>query len=387
MSTPISFTLVDSDSALRDCCQTLLSSAAIAVDTEFMRTRTYFAKLGLVQLANDEHCWLVDPLAIADLEPLRELLQAPSVVKVLHSCSEDLQVLQSSLNVLPTPLFDTQIAAGFVGEPFAMGYARIVKSLLDVELNQQETRSDWLQRPLSDAQLHYAAEDVHYLIQVYDILSERIARADRRGWVEEDMTRLLTTAAAPDEPEQAYLRIKAAWQLDHAGLAVLQALTAWRETRAQTDNLPRSWVIADRDLMELAETRPASLSALAAVGELPPKLIRRHGELLVELIQATLTQPDRWPEPVPERLPRHASPLLKALRSRVDAVAEELGVAAELLGRKKDLEPLVRAVVQGHEPQLTEPLASGWRREVIGEPLLAVVQSAASANAERENRP
>lgn len=377
MSTSISYTLVDSDSALRDCCQTLLSSAAIAVDTEFMRTRTYFAKLGLVQLANSERCWLVDPLAITNLEPLRELLQAPSVVKVLHSCSEDLQVLQSSLGVLPMPLFDTQIAAGFVGEPFAMGYARIVKALLGVELNQQETRSDWLHRPLSDAQLHYAAEDVHYLIRVYELLAERIATAGRREWVEEDMTRLLSAAATPDEPEQAYLRIKAAWQLDHAGLAVLQALTAWRENRARTDDLPRSWVMADRTLMELAEARPATLSELSAVGDLPPKLIRRHGEFLVELIQATLAQRDLWPEPVPERLPRHGSPLLKALRSRVDAVAEQLGVAAELLARKKDLEPLARAVVQGREPQLTEPLASGWRREVIGEPLLAVVQSAA----------
>lgn len=378
MSLSLSFTLVDSDSALRDCCRTLSSAAAIAVDTEFMRTRTYYAKLGLVQLATNEHCWLVDPLAIDDLEPLRELLQAPSVIKVLHSCSEDLQVLQSSLDVLPAPLFDTQIAAGFVGEPFAMGYSRIVKALLDVDLDQQETRSDWLQRPLSESQLHYAAEDVHYLIQVYDILAARIAAADRRAWVEEDMTRLLATVAAPDEPEQAYLRIKAGWQLDHAGLAVLQTLTAWRETRAQVDDLPRSWVIADRDLLELAETRPTSLGALAVVGELPPKLIRRHGEFLVELIQTTLADPDRWPRRLPERLPRNASSLLKAMRRRVDEVAEHIGMAPELLARKKDIEPLVRAVIQGATPQLVEPLAAGWRHDLIGKPLLALAQQSAS---------
>lgn len=379
MSTSIPFTLVASDAALRDCCQILSSSAAIAVDTEFMRTRTYYARLGLVQLANREHCWLVDPLAIADLDPLRELLQAPSVLKVLHSCSEDLQVLQSSLGVLPTPLLDTQVAAGFVGEPFAMGYGRIVQALLGVELSQQETRSDWLQRPLSESQLHYAAEDVHYLIRVYEVLAERIERAGRRAWVEEDMATLLAAAAKPDDPMQAYLRIKAAWQLDRAGLAVLQVLTAWRETQAQATDLPRSWVIADRDLMELAETRPANLGALAAVGELPPKLIRRHGEHLLGLIRATLAgKAENWPGLLPERLPRHASSLLKALRQQVDAVAGRLELAPELLARKKDLEPLVRAVIEGDEPQLTESLAQGWRRDPIGKPLLALVQAAAA---------
>lgn len=375
MSEPIPFILVDSDAALRDCCQILLSSPAIALDTEFMRTSTYFAKLGLVQLANREHCWLVDPLAISDLEPLRQLLQAPTVLKVLHSCSEDLQVLQTSLGVFPEPLFDTQVAAGFVGEAFAMGYGRLVKALLDIDLDKQETRSDWLQRPLNAAQLYYAAEDVHYLIRAYEVLAERIDKMGRREWVVEDMNALLV-AATPEQPEQAYLRIKAAWQLDHAGLAVLQALATWRELQVRDQDIPRSWLIPDRDLMALAETRPATLAALSAAVELSPKVIRRHGEQLLELINTSRGAEASWPEPLPERLPRPAAKLLKELRNRAEEIATSIEMAPELLTRKKDLEPLVRAAWQGVEPRLEGSLAAGWRRDVIGEPLLELVQKA-----------
>lgn len=375
MSEAIPFTLVNSDAALRDCCQRLLSSPVIALDTEFVRTNTYHAKLGLVQLADREHCWLVDPLAISDLEPLRQLLQAPGVLKVLHSCSEDLQVLQSSLDVLPEPLFDTQVAAGFVGEAFSMGYARLIHALLGIELDKHETRSDWLQRPLSASQLHYAAEDVHYLIRAYQVLAERLDREGRRAWVDEDMTALLE-AAAPDDPDQAYLRIKAAWQLDHPGLAVLRALAAWRERQVRDQDIPRNWLIPDRDLMALAETRPGTLQALSAAVELSPKVIRHHGERLLELILDALDHQDDWPEPLPERLPREASRLLKALRKLADDKAEELALAPELLARKKDLEPLARAAWQGSVPELSGSLASGWRREVIGEPLLELARQA-----------
>lgn len=373
MPEPIPFTLVDSAAALQDCCQRLLSAPAVAVDTEFMRTNTYHAKLGLVQLADSEHCWLVDPVAITDLEPLRELLHAPDVLKVLHSCSEDLQVLKSSLNAVPKPILDTQIAAGFVGEPFAMGYARMVKALLDIDLDKHETRSDWLQRPLQASQLYYAAEDVHYLIRAYEVLAERIDKVGRRSWVDEDM-RVLLAMATPEPPEQTYLRIKAAWQLDHAGLAVLQVLAAWRERQAREQDIPRGWLITDRDLMALAETRPKTLEAMSAAVALSPKFVRRHGERLLALIDTALDREQEWPQPLPERLPRPAAKLMKDLRAMADDVAIGIDLAPELLARKKDLEPMVRAAWQGEEPQLPGALATGWRRAVIGEPLLELAR-------------
>lgn len=370
MPEAIPFTLVDSDEQLRECCARLQSAAVIALDTEFVRTNTYHAKLGLVQLADRDHCWLVDPLAIDDLEPLRQLLTAPTVLKVLHSCSEDLQVLQSGLGVLPQPLFDTQVAAGFVNEPFSMGYARLIKALLDIELDKHETRSDWLQRPLSESQLYYAAEDVHYLIRAYAVLAERLDAVGRRAWVEEDMQTLLE-AAQPEDPARAYLRIKAAWQLDRPGLAALQTLAEWREREVRERDMPRNWLIADRELMALAETRPRSLPALAAAAEIAPKTLRRQGETLLDLLAQSQANPDHWPEPLPDRLPREASRVLKALRKVVEETAESIGIAPELLARKKELEALARAVWQREEPQLQGALASGWRREVIGEPLLA----------------
>lgn len=364
-------TMVDSDSALADCCATCAKAGRIAFDTEFIRTDTFYPKLGLIQICDGDSVWLVDPLAIVDFAPLVDLLVNEQVVKVFHSCSEDLEVLQSAFGVLPTPLFDTQIAAAFAGEGFSRGYGRLVEQVLGIALDKHETRSDWLQRPLTPSQCLYAAEDVIYLVRVYDHLLAEL-NPERLAWIREDMADLLDSAATPADPDSYYLRIKGAWKLPPADQQLLQKLAAWREQLAREQNKPRSRIVPDNVLIEVARLHPTSRNQLSRIDGFHPQSARQYGELLLEQLDQCLAQGGDGSglELVAPPLEREARLVLAEYRSLIDSKAQELGIAPELLARKKDLETLVRSRLDG-KPVLTGALAQSWRRQVIGEELLA----------------
>ena len=203
--------LVTDANQLQLCIQTLFDSEAIAVDTEFMRTDTFFPILGLVQIFNGNNCWLIDPLSIPDLTPLKNLLTNNDVLKVFHSCSEDIEVLKHVLGCIPQPIFDTQVAAAFVGYGFSKGYATLVNIILDVHVDKGETRSNWLQRPLSDSQLGYAALDVVYLLPVYIELKKELLILERHKWVDEEMTSLVEMASVTEDLSLYFQKIKGAW--------------------------------------------------------------------------------------------------------------------------------------------------------------------------------
>lgn len=364
-------TMVDSDSALADCCATCAQAGRIAFDTEFIRTDTFYPKLGLIQICDGESVWLVDPLAISDFAPLVELLRNEQVVKVFHSCSEDLEVLQSAFGTLPTPLFDTQIAAAFAGEGFSRGYGRLVEQVLGITLDKHETRSDWLQRPLTPSQCLYAAEDVIYLIRVYDHLLVELT-AERLAWIREDMIELLDSAATPTDPASYYLRIKGAWKLSPNDQLLLQKLAVWREQLAREQNKPRSRIVPDNVLIEVARLRPTSRNQLSRIEGFHPQSARQYGEVLLEQLDKCLAEGGDASalDLVPPPLEREARLVLADYRALIDSKAQELGIAPELLARKKDLETLVRSRLDG-KPALSGALAQSWRRQVIGEELLA----------------
>ncbi|MBX9763650.1 MAG: ribonuclease D [Pseudomonadaceae bacterium] len=360
---------IGDNASLARHCATWRRLPFVAVDTEFMRVDTFYPIAGLLQVSEGERAYLIDPLLISDWTPFAELLQDTAVIKVLHACSEDLEVFLRLTGSLPTPLFDTQLAAGYLNLGFSMGYSRLVQAVLNIELPKGETRSDWLQRPLSATQVSYAAEDVLHLAEVYAQLKAQLS-AEKYAWVLEDGAELVGNLRRETDPQQAYREAKLAWKLSRQQLAVLQALCAWREEQARVRNQPRNRIIREHSLWPLARTQPDNLVALARIEDMHPKTVRQDGEFILQLIkQAAAKPPAEWPEALPEPLPLEAATLLKKLRAIGQREGERLNIAPELMLRKKTLEALLKTGYPHGPYQLPESLR-GWRRELMGLALL-----------------
>ncbi|WP_177431763.1 ribonuclease D [Stutzerimonas urumqiensis] len=364
---------VRDDASLAERCDQWRRLPFVAVDTEFMRVDTFYPAAGLVQVGDGQTAYLLDPLAIGDWSPFAALLEDPAVIKVLHACSEDLEVLLRLTGSLPAPLFDTQLAAAYLNLGFSMGYSRLVQAVLGVELPKGETRSDWLQRPLTDTQVQYAAEDAQHLAELYVALAEKLS-PQRHGWVLEDGGELVGNLQRAVDPDEAYRDVKQAWRLNRQQLAVLRALTAWREREARRRNQPRNRVLREASLWPLARYQPQDLTALAKIDEMQPRTVRQDGQQLLELIQAAAALPEsQRPERLPEPLPLDAAPLLKTLRQVGHREGERLGIAPELMLRKKTLEALIKSGYPDGPYQLPESLR-GWRRELMGAALLQALE-------------
>ncbi len=338
----------------------------VVIDTEFVRERTYFARLCLVQVGADGRILLVDPIAIEDLGPLRELLRSGRP-KVVHAARQDVEVLLPVIGAPLAPLFDTQVAAGLLGYPAQVGYAELVRLVLGVELAKGHARTDWAARPLSSAQLVYAADDVRYLMPVRDVLLERLEEAGRRAWLEEDCAALSAPEIYRQDPDDAWQRMKGLERMRPEERAVIRSLARWRERRAIERDLPRGWVLPDEALRELASARPASRGALERVASLPPRTASRFGaEILAAIESAAADSSDTDPAAAQERPTPEQLEQMKRLQQVLRTTAEELGVVPEVLATRRDLAGLIRG------SRDVAPLA-GWRREVIGERLVAAL--------------
>jgi len=358
----------DNDS-LGQLCAEWQQLPFVALDTEFMRVDTFYPIAGLLQVGDGQRAYLIDPLTIDNWQPLAELLENPAVVKVVHACSEDLEVLLRLTGSLPAPLFDTQLAAAYLNLGFSMGYSRLVQEVLGIELPKGETRSDWLQRPLSETQVSYAAEDAVHLAQVFSQLRPKLSE-DKYRWVLEDGAELVANLRREVDPNEVYRDAKLAWKLSRAQLAVLRELCAWREREARARDLPRNRIVREHALWPLARTQPDTLSALAKIEDMHPRTVRQDGEFLLDLIKRSAKLgPEHWPPALPEPLPTEASALLKRLKAVGQAEAERLGIAPELMLRKKTLESLLKSGFPSGPYQLPDSLR-GWRRELMGQALL-----------------
>lgn len=374
---------IASNEALRACCEQLSRVSRIAVDTEFMRSSTFFPKAALFQLFSDEadpqHCYLIDPLAISDFEPLVKLLTDARIVKIFHACSEDLEVFTSFLACVPEPLVDTQLAAGLLSHGPSCSYAALVEAVLGVKLEKGETRSDWLQRPLQSKQIQYAVQDVVYLPALYDALISALTESERRSWACEDCDLLVANAKSPQDLQAFYLRIKSAWKLNSAQLGVLRELSYWREQRARERDMPRNHVVHERVMWNLAKYQPQDVESLKRIEEMDQRTLKRFSKELLEVIaRASALPPESLPSPLPAPLPIGARDLMKALKKAVSDKAAALNLSPEVLVRKADFEFIVRSGMEGGEYCLPERL-QGWRRQVIGEDLLQVARSAAAS--------
>ncbi len=366
--------LIEDSAVLEQVLAEHAGATAVAVDTEFMRRSTFYPQVALLQLCFDDSAWLIDPLALEDIAALIDLMEDRSIVKVLHSPSEDLEVFIQWLGVLPQPLFDTQRAAALLDRGFGLGYRALVDAVCGVDLPKDETRSDWLQRPLSRAQCQYAAQDVLYLLAVYRELRAACEAAGKLDWVLADGDDAVAAQLA--EPEPYYLRIKNAWKLNPRQLGALAAISQWREKTARERDKPRSWVVADADCLQIARALPDSQEQLRAAVELPPAAQRRYADDLLEVLAAQRELPDEaMPAVLPPPPAGRERDLAKRLKQAARDIAASLQVAPEILLSSRDYDALVRmadSAPAGDEPRHWQ----GWRRERVVAPLRALLQKA-----------
>ncbi len=365
------FEWVDTNERLKQLCAQWSSEKALALDTEFIRTDTFYPIMGLLQIADTQGIYLLDPLAINNKEPLQELWKNTAVVKIIHSCSEDLEVFNRYLEVLPTPLFDTQVAAAFVGIGSSMGYSNLVELLFGDLIPKDETRSDWLQRPLSDAQLNYAALDVVHLLPIYHELTQRLSDQQRLQWVELECAALITKASTSNSVTHHYLRIKSAWKLQPKQLAVLKALCSWRESETRVIDIPRNRLIKDSALFDIAQRLPKTKDQLIELNDVNQRFFSSYGEHCLQLIDDVLADDDNYPDRLVAPLNAEQRKLFKQLKTHVVDIAEKISMPAEYLVRKKELEEIVRYPQQAL--LFTPKALKGWREAVITKSLLSIL--------------
>ncbi len=342
-------------------CKRAATFDAVAIDTEFLRERTYHARLCLVQAATPEECVVIDPLAIEDLSALAELMTDEDTLKVFHACSQDMEVLYHALGVLPTPIFDTQVAAAFLGERVQISYNGLVHAFCDVDLPKTESLTDWSRRPLSDLQLEYAVDDVRYLIQAFDVIIERLDELGRASWVLDEMRPMTSLDHYVVDSKTVFKRVKRINSCTRRQLAVARELAAWRERRAERRDVPRKWIMSDEVLLALVKRVPTTVDDFRRT---------RGTEQLSEAdVDAALVAIERGRNCPTAKLPQinrpHRAPspevesVCDLMYALIRLVSERSGVATSIIASRDEL-------VSYMEHPEKSPLRDGWRFELVG---------------------
>ena len=356
--------MIDTADALTAFAERLARQPEIALDTEFMREKTYRAELCLVQIAFGDTAVCIDPIALPDLSALVPALTG-SAVKIMHAARQDLEVMLPAVGLLQ-PVFDTQVAAALAGFPAQIGYAELARRLLGVELDKAHTRTDWARRPLSAEQQQYALDDVRHLGALRAQLLEQLRSKGRLGWLDEELAALGNADALRVAPEEAWKKVKGLPTLDEHRQRLAQSLAAWRERRAVERNRPRGWILDDLSLREIVLRLPRSLDDLARLAEMQESVVRKCGEELLALVrEAGIPDP---PPPLPRREKPDPSVLatVKRLADVAAGVAAELAIGTEVLATRRELERLASG-------RRDVSLLRGWRADVLGQKLLSAL--------------
>ena len=372
---PPHFKLITEDSALAEVCAFARQQSAVALDTEFVRTRTLYPQLGLVQLYAGDEVALIDPTTIQDFSPFIALLADDYVTKVLHACGEDLEVFQHTFQQLPQPMCDTQVMANFLGFANSPGFATLVQHYFQIEIDKGASRTDWLARPLSDTQLHYAAADVWYLLPLYQQMQAQLAQTEWQSAVKNECEFLLNKRAhSGKDPDTAYFAIPNAWKLNSLELMRLKILAKWRMQEAMKRDLALNFVVRSENLWAVAKYNPKSTSALLELG-LSTSEVRIHGKKLLQLLeQVKRIDPKDYP-PMIQQLtddPRYKT-ALKALQQKLKEITPE-NLPQELIASRRSLENLMKwHWLNANKEDLPE-LLQGWRQP-FGDALLNVLKT------------
>ncbi len=355
-------------------CKNLQSAEILAVDTEFVREKTYFHRVGLIQVSSGEHFAAIDPVLLSDLTPLLELFKDPSKLKIFHAARQDLEILVRMCGQIITPVFDTQIAAALVGWGTQISFAKIVHKALGKKLHKSETYTDWCRRPLSDNQIEYAIDDVRYLVPVYNKLVERLKKMNRLDWVKGEVLAWEDpqTFALPD-PQKRMMKIKNLRSLKPRNLTVLKELVSWREGEAvQRDCLPKN-IVRDETLLEIARKVPKDLKMLSELRGFHQKELSKSGLSMLSAIEKAMGVPEEDLTVLPENnghtTVRGVEELLAAY---VQIRSEELKIEPSVLADRKQIHSFVTHYE--HKLDMEEHfLFQGWRKAFIGSPMLSLL--------------
>jgi ribonuclease D len=351
------------------------AAGCIGLDTEFLRERTYRARLCLVQLATAEEIFIVDPVSGLDVEGIGELISDPAVQVVVHAGKQDFELFFDRFGAVPKNVFDVQIAAGFLGYGASLPYGRLVEVVTGQALEKGESYTDWCRRPLTKAQLRYASDDVAYLLEVAGRLQSELEERRRLTWAQEEMCSLEQASAYENDPEKAWRRVAGRGSLSGSRLGVLREVAAWRERSASRRDLPRGWVVKDPTLVEIARRGPKDLGGLEAIRGLSPKEAERSQKALLEAVAKGRSHPVEAERPAPSRIVQRRARLLSSLADAVvRARCEDAGVASELVATRSELESLLSDIVAGSLEGDDYRILRGWRRELAGEVVLAVAE-------------
>ena len=342
-------------------CERAARFDAIAVDTEFLRERTYHPRLCLVQVATPDECVVIDVIAIDNLAPLAILMRDEGTVKVFHACSQDMEVLNYTLGALPAPIFDTQVAAAFLGERMQASYNGMVHAFCGVTLPKSESLTDWSRRPLTPEQIEYALDDVRYLIKAYDVIMERLDKSGRASWVLDEIKPLTDRSHYVVDRRVAFKRVKRVNSLTRRQLAVARELAAWREARAEYSNIPRKWLMSDEVLIALSKRPPHDAASLRRVRGTEQLSDADVAGALSVIARGESCPADKYP--FIARTHKPASPELESvihlMYALIRLVGERSGVATAMIASRDDLVDYV------DHPQ-DSPLREGWRFELVG---------------------
>lgn len=344
-------------------CERVSSARVLAVDTEFLREKTYHPKLCLVQVASSDECAAIDPILIDDLSPLVRLFEDQSVTKVFHASSQDLEVLFDGLGCVTSPVFDTQVAAAFLGLRQQMSYGALVETYTGVHLAKAESLTDWSRRPLDPEQLAYAEDDVRYLPGIYERMMARLIECDRLSWVMPEMAALTDRSRLVREPMDAFLRLKRASTLTRRQLAIAREVCAWRERCASRRDIPRKWVMTDEVIVEVCRRSPKDETRLRRLRGAEQLSQRDCEEVLAAVARGCAVAPEDCP-----KLERHTHPsgeaegVVDLMYALMRVVADKEGIASQLLATRDDLLDFMA------DPASSR-LSTGWRHEIVGDRL------------------
>lgn len=367
--------LISTSAALLEVCRQLDECGRFGLDFEFIPERTYSAQLCLVQLATDTDVFLVDPLALEDLSPLWQRMADPKLLKVLHAGDQDLDLMFTASGLLPQNIMDTQIAAGFCGFGYPVGYGKLLQQLLGISISKTESYTDWTHRPLSKSQLEYAVDDVRHLLPIYDQLKQQLIEMTRLSWVEEECKKYSQSDYYDRDRDNDFFRIKGANTLNRRGLAVLKQLSNWRHAEACRVNKPLKSILQDGILLEFARRPPKEFSDLQRIRGIRPDQLRQYGAALLDAAKTGLAVPDnqlpRWPS---ARVPNRREVLMAdVLYTVLRIVCFDLDIATELVATRGILEGLVKRHVDGGNGAADLPILKGWRYQMAGSQLLEVL--------------
>ena len=370
---------IDKPEQLTDLCNRIKQEPWIALDTEFLREKTYYPVFCLLQIATPEWVVCVDPIALADLSELFEVINNPDIIKVLHSCRQDMEIFYQETGKVTAPVFDTQIAAPLLGFQENPGYAMLVSSFLNVNLSKTHTRADWTIRPLSEAQIQYAADDVIYLCKIYQTICQKLEALGRLDWLEKDFELLKNSELYQVSPVNAWKKIKGRNRLTGKQLSIVQALCEWREQTAQSENRPKNWLIRDDLLLELAKFQPETENDLSKIRSMNERTVRRYGKVICRLISEAKQRP---PIPVDNKKAAKKRPKQEAVLDVLTAVvrmrADENSLNPMILASRKDLEKLL-------SEEEESSLLLGWRYSMVGKELQGLLKGQYALTLNTEN--